>query len=141
MGILRNDTLEVLICYFRVNGDLTILIVTAESETMRTHRPVEVSNVVPIRELFEVRGEEEDVQQVQQRGKRRRTNIPRNDPNSAPQYRVYCPCRKCDLRSKPTLRLLRICDEHIALHGVGVKWKVRYLSVVHMPYLILYCKI
>ena len=127
-------------CYFLLQGYLTILIVTAESETMRTHRPVEVSNIVPVRELFEERGEEEVVQQDQQRRKRRRTNIPRNDPNSAPQYRVYCPCRKCDLRSKPTLRLLRICDEHIALHGVGVKWMVKFLSVVYMPYLILYRK-
>lgn len=97
---------------------------------MRTHRAVAVANVVPVRELFEERGNEDDVQQVHRRRKRRRTNYPRTPQNSGPEYRVYCPCRKCDMRTRPTLRLVRICDEHIALHGVGVKWKVRLMSIV-----------
>lgn len=91
---------------------------------MRTHRVIEASDVVPVDERMAEEGLHEDMDNEEPTRKRRRTTYPDLRQEHGPEFRVYCPCLKCDQSSKPTLRLLRICNEHIAFHGVGVKWKV-----------------
>ena len=91
---------------------------------MRTHRVVDATNAVLV-EGIPVEGEfEQQMDNHPRQRKRRRTVFPKAPPGNVPVFKVFCPCRKCDLKSSPTLRLLRIVEDHIALHGVGIKWKV-----------------
>lgn len=96
---------------------------------MRTHRVVEVSNVLPVDDSSNEVGLLEIIEQQRTSRKRRRTKFPVVRQEHGPEFKVYCPCLNCDLRSKPTLRLLRICTSHIALHVFGVKWKVKFQNL------------
>lgn len=95
---------------------------------MRTHTTIQASNVEPVEDLVNERGAQGD-ELVEPSRKRRRTRLLVVDQEDQPQFRVYCPCLKCESRSQPTLRLLRICTDHIAHHGLGTKWKVIFLLI------------
>lgn len=84
--------------------------------TMRTHRVVQASKLEPVEELFN-EGDSQDVEIPEPSQKRRRTKFRDVIQKSGPEFKVYCPCHKCDARSKPTLRLVRICVEHIVENG------------------------
>lgn len=92
---------------------------------MSTHRVVQASNFVPVNAMLNEAILDKKSNIPEPSRKRRRT-IFTDLVEDGPEFRVYCHCLKCDLRLKPTLKLLHICKEHIALHSVGVKWKVRF---------------
>lgn len=59
---------------------------------------------------------------------RQRKRMKRNDGirrnSTTPDIRVYCPCALCAARDEPTLRLLRIVEDHLKLHPVNEKYEV-----------------
>ena len=88
---------------------------------MRTHRTVQATNRVSMEELLGKRDLREGIARAEPTQKRRRTHFARTVNQQGPEFKVYCPYRKCDLKVTPTLRQKNICDDHIALHGYGVK--------------------
>jgi hypothetical protein len=44
--------------------------------------------------------------------------------STTPDIRVYCPYALCAARDEPTLRLLRIVEDHLKLHLVNEKYEV-----------------
>lgn len=55
-----------------------------------------------------------------------------DDVLERPNFKVFCPCRKCAEGDKPSMRFLSIVDDHIKLYNISEKYQVitRHTNVV-----------
>jgi hypothetical protein len=104
---------------------------------VRSYKPVRGSAHVPVEDSSVLR-EVVDVEPTPIR-KRRKKNDGTSEPQEI-QFKVYCPCKLCELRPKPTTRLLSIVRSHIRSHEIGTKYKVtnHYSSIPYYIVIIFY---
>jgi hypothetical protein len=105
---------------------------------VRSYEPVRGSDHVPVHESGLM--EEVIAPGPAPRRKRRRKNdgvLPQEI-----QIKVYCPCKLCEMRPKPTQRLLSIVKNHIHSHNMDTKYKVTktllHLHFMGFAYVFLY---